>query len=194
MPSLSSFYGIIVWMYYIKKCRTNPYLAYPQFDRYLTGGQLKVINCLLRAGGASSKAFPSNDRIAWETGLKQDSVRVIKCELGKLGVVSKQEIKRGNNTIWIYTVDTTWKREQYKAEFNERYNEISEKHNIPHIHAEYAGEEASIAFDGEVLSGSLTKAKMKLLLAWMEIHREELEANWSLAMRGEALYKIEPLR
>ncbi|MDR2033325.1 MAG: DUF4160 domain-containing protein [Helicobacteraceae bacterium] len=74
------------------------------------------------------------------------------------------------------------------------YYEISEKHNKPHIHAEYAGEEASIALDGEVLSGSLPKAKMKLLLAWMEIHREELEANWSLAMKGEALYKIEPLR
>jgi hypothetical protein len=106
----------------IKKCRTDPYLSYPQFDRYLTGGQLKVVNCLLRAGGANSKAFPSNDRIAWETGLKIDSVRVIKCELGKLGVISKQEIKRGVNTIWIYTVDTTWKREQYRTEFDERYN------------------------------------------------------------------------
>jgi hypothetical protein len=106
----------------IKKCRTDPYLTYPQFDRYLTGGQLKVVNCLLRCGASSGRAFPSNERIAWEAGLKRDSVRAIKSELGKLGVLTKREIKRGINTIWVYTVDTTWKREQYRSEFELHYN------------------------------------------------------------------------
>ena len=36
--------------------------------------------------------------------------------------------------------------------------------------------------------------KLKLLLAWMEIHTEELIADWNLAVDGQAPYKIDPLR
>jgi len=35
---------------------------------------------------------------------------------------------------------------------------------------------------------------MKLLQAWIEIHHEELIADWHLASAGEALFKIEPHR
>jgi hypothetical protein len=35
---------------------------------------------------------------------------------------------------------------------------------------------------------------MRLLLAWIEIHQDELMANWELAISGQQLYKIEPLR
>jgi len=35
---------------------------------------------------------------------------------------------------------------------------------------------------------------MKLVQAWIEIHREELTANWQLAVNGQAVFKIEPLR
>ncbi len=35
--------------------------------------------------------------------------------------------------------------------------------------------------------------KMKLLLAWMEIHHDELEANWSLLERGEQFFRVDPL-
>lgn len=47
---------------------------------------------------------------------------------------------------------------------------------------------------GEVLEGELPKGKMKLLLAWMEIHYEELEANCKLLCDGEPVFKIEPLK
>jgi hypothetical protein len=30
--------------------------------------------------------------------------------------------------------------------------------------------------------------------AWIEIHRDELEADWLLAVNGEAVFKIEPLK
>jgi hypothetical protein len=36
--------------------------------------------------------------------------------------------------------------------------------------------------------------KMKLVQAWMEIHREELVADWQLAVQGQPIFKIEPLR
>ncbi len=71
----------------------------------------------------------------------------------------------------------------------------NKKNNRPHIHAEYAECEASIAIeDGTVLSGSLPNAKLKLVQAWIEIHREDLLANWKLAVKGESVFKIDPLR
>jgi hypothetical protein len=33
----------------------------------------------------------------------------------------------------------------------------------------------------------------KLLNAWMEIHNDELQANWQLAVNGEHTFKIRPL-
>lgn len=41
---------------------------------------------------------------------------------------------------------------------------------------------------------SLPKAKMKLLDAWMEIHRDDLEANWNLLSKGEQFFRIDPLK
>jgi hypothetical protein len=74
------------------------------------------------------------------------------------------------------------------------YNEKQGRHNKPHLHAEYSGEEVVIALDGEVLEGKLPAPKMKLLEAWMEIHKEDLLANWNLLSKGEQFFKIEPLK
>jgi len=48
--------------------------------------------------------------------------------------------------------------------------------------------------DGIVLEGSIPNAKMKLLQAWIALHKDELVADWELAVSGQQLYKIEPLR
>ena len=48
--------------------------------------------------------------------------------------------------------------------------------------------------DGDILEGSLPGNKMKLVQAWIEIHRDELVADWELAVSGQQPYKIEPLR
>ncbi len=69
------------------------------------------------------------------------------------------------------------------------------QHKRPHIHAKYQGQEAVIAIpEGEVLEGSLPPSKMKLVIAWVEIHRDELMADWDLAVNGQHPYKIDPLR
>jgi hypothetical protein len=69
------------------------------------------------------------------------------------------------------------------------------RHKKPHIHVEYQNHEAVISIpDGRLLAGSLPPAKLKLVAAWIEIHRDELIADWSLATRKESLFKIEPLR
>lgn len=73
------------------------------------------------------------------------------------------------------------------------YNEKGGKHHLPHIHAEYQGEEVVIALNGDIIEGIITKRKVNLVLAWMEIHKEELEKNWKLLSAGDEYFKIPPL-
>lgn len=68
------------------------------------------------------------------------------------------------------------------------------RHHKPHIHCLYGDSEVVIALDGEVLEGSIPSGKMKLVLAWMEIHRDELEANWKMLSSGDGYFKIDPLK
>ena len=71
----------------------------------------------------------------------------------------------------------------------------NKKHHRTHIHAQYGEYEAVIAIDdGEVLEGDLPKPKMKLVQAWIEIHKDELAADWHLAVEGQLPFKIEPLK
>lgn len=70
-----------------------------------------------------------------------------------------------------------------------------DRHKQPHLHAKYQEHEAVLSVpDGKVLEGKLPINKMKLVQAWMEIHREELLADWELAAQGQPVFKIEPLR
>ncbi|MFH1561907.1 MAG: DUF4160 domain-containing protein [Nitrospirota bacterium] len=69
------------------------------------------------------------------------------------------------------------------------------KHHMPHIHVKYQDQEAMISIpDGKVLEGEIKSSKMKLVQAWIEIHKEELMADWELASSGENVFKIDPLK
>ncbi|QXE89239.1 DUF4160 domain-containing protein [Geomonas subterranea] len=69
-----------------------------------------------------------------------------------------------------------------------------QQHHLPHLHAEYQGDVAVFAIeDGSILDGSLPPAKRKLVEAWMEIHKDELLADWRLAVEGETVFKVKGL-
>ena len=69
------------------------------------------------------------------------------------------------------------------------------QHNTPHIHVKYQGENAVFSIpDGELLAGKIKNSKSKLIKAWIEIHQEDLMANWELAVNGNEVFKIDPLR
>jgi len=70
----------------------------------------------------------------------------------------------------------------------------TDKHHTPHIHVEYQGDTAvySIA-DGQVLAGKLPSKKYKLVVAWIEIHHEDLIADWTLAVNGKKPFPIRGL-
>lgn len=44
------------------------------------------------------------------------------------------------------------------------------------------------------MEGSLPPGKMRLVTAWVEIHWDELMADWELAVTGQQPYKIDLLR
>lgn len=75
------------------------------------------------------------------------------------------------------------------------YFQDNKRHHRPHIRVRYQEDEAVIAIPGgELLEGGLPPGKMKLVLAWVEIHADELMADWELALTGQQPFKIEPLR
>lgn len=46
----------------------------------------------------------------------------------------------------------------------------------------------------EVTESGLDVRQLRLVLAWAELHREELLENWRRARAGETLAEIDPLR
>lgn len=71
----------------------------------------------------------------------------------------------------------------------------NQQHNMPHIHVHYQEHTAIVAIPtGMVIEGNLPNNKQKLVDAWVEIHKDELMADWELALNGEPVFKIDPLK
>jgi hypothetical protein len=52
------------------------------------------------------------------------------------------------------------------------------RHKLPHIHVKYQENEAILCLpDGATLDGSLPSGKLKLVQAWIEIHKDDLMAD-----------------
>ena len=69
-----------------------------------------------------------------------------------------------------------------------------DKHKTPHIHAEYQGKAAVYSIpDGNLLVGEIPPQKQKIVVAWIEIHKDDLLADWSLAVNGKTPFKIKGL-
>lgn len=69
------------------------------------------------------------------------------------------------------------------------------EHNPPHIHAYYQDFKSVINIStGDLMDGELPSRQLRLVLAWIEIHKEELIADWELCQNGEKPYSIEPLK
>jgi len=68
------------------------------------------------------------------------------------------------------------------------------EHGEPHFHAKYSGQTGvfSIA-DLKLIEGKLPKRVISLVLEWAFEHRDELMANWNLAVAKKPLRNIAPL-
>jgi hypothetical protein len=75
------------------------------------------------------------------------------------------------------------------------YFRDNRRHHLPHIHVRYQGQEAAVTIsDGAVLDGELPPKQLKMVHAWIEIHKEELFVDWDLAVNGEDPFRIAPLQ
>lgn len=71
----------------------------------------------------------------------------------------------------------------------------NKQHHLPHIHVKYQDDEAVISIpDGNLIEGKFPSNKLKLVFAWVELHRDELMANWELAINGQTIFSIDPLK
>lgn len=69
------------------------------------------------------------------------------------------------------------------------------EHPPPHFHVYYGEYKGTVHIEtSEIIKGDLPRKQTKLVLAWAELHREELMANWELVMNGEPPFKIQPLQ
>ncbi|MBE7439605.1 MAG: DUF4160 domain-containing protein [Spirochaetales bacterium] len=68
-------------------------------------------------------------------------------------------------------------------------------HLPAHFHAVYGEHEVIVDIAGaHIIKGIFPVNKLKLVLAWCELHREELIQNWDRARQHGPLLGIEPLR
>jgi len=67
-------------------------------------------------------------------------------------------------------------------------------HRLAHSHAEYQGQVGTYSIpEGILLAGALPPNKHKLVVAWIEIHQDDLLADWALAVEGKKPFPIKGL-
>ena len=67
------------------------------------------------------------------------------------------------------------------------------EHGVPHFHADYAGQQASIEINTGLVRGRLPPTAARLVLEWLALRRPELLENWRRARAQEPLVRIAPL-
>ena len=69
------------------------------------------------------------------------------------------------------------------------------EHNPAHVHVYYQDYKAVINISTcDLMDGELPPKQIRLVFAWIEIHKDELLADWNLCQNGEKPFTIEPLR
>jgi desulfoferrodoxin (superoxide reductase-like protein) len=75
------------------------------------------------------------------------------------------------------------------------YYRDNRRHHLPHVHVRYQGDEAAVSIEaGMVIEGALPNKQLRMVQAWIEIHKEALMVNWELAVSGEQPFRIPPLQ
>jgi hypothetical protein len=67
------------------------------------------------------------------------------------------------------------------------------EHLPPHFHAVYAEYQITVDIETGVVHGDFPKRALRLVLEWMELHKDELLDDWRLVQAGRSPNKIEPL-
>ena len=63
-----------------------------------------------------------------------------------------------------------------------------------HFHAWYNEYKISVEIENGVVKGEMPARALRMVLEWLDLHREELMSNWEKAQNGLPLAKIESLK
>ena len=70
----------------------------------------------------------------------------------------------------------------------------SGRHELAHFHARYGEYRASFAIETPaLLAGAMPRRQQHLILAWAELHQQELLENWQRAQDEEVLRRLKGL-
>ncbi len=67
------------------------------------------------------------------------------------------------------------------------------EHNPPHFHAKYGEYEITVDIHKQIVNGKFPRRALNLVLEWLDLHKEELIEDWTLAQKNKPLNSIEPL-
>ena len=67
-------------------------------------------------------------------------------------------------------------------------------HQPPHFHARYQDQEIIVEIESGTVEGRMSKRALRMVLEWLDLHQEDLMANWELARQRKALNMIQPLQ
>lgn len=71
----------------------------------------------------------------------------------------------------------------------------SGRHQLPHIHAANSEYVASYTIDPPALLAEvMPRNQQNLIMAWIELHQEELLENWQLVSQNQPPNRLEGLR
>jgi len=67
------------------------------------------------------------------------------------------------------------------------------EHAPPHFHAKYGEYKILVTIKTGVIEGKFPPRALKLIMEWLEIHREELLSDWDSIQATGEYAKIQPL-
>ncbi len=67
-------------------------------------------------------------------------------------------------------------------------------HNPPHFHAKYQNDKISVDIRDGKVKGEMSERALRMVLEWLDLHRDELMVAWQQAANGKDPEPIEPLK
>lgn len=67
-------------------------------------------------------------------------------------------------------------------------------HNPPHFHAYYQQDKVLVEIRDGKIKGYMSERALRLILEWLDLHRDELMVAWQMASVGMEPEPIEPLK
>ena len=75
------------------------------------------------------------------------------------------------------------------------FTETGAQHHTPHFHAFYQNRVAVFGVDPiDMIAGEMPRPQRRLIEAWAELHKTELQADWARLQAGQPALPIAPLQ